>query len=180
MVVGPAFSTWWVDPPFSSLLAMARTAEAATVLNDHVPVVPSIVWRFSEDLQRWASWLKQSGAKATCVDLGTLRTRSALSWALDAIVELGELLGRSVPTLLVNGPSTPDRLHDVFAAWPGRVVPMSQHPWQLAQHGKLLNDELSASPAPGIHVNELAVLNADTFDRFVRRIAARSPVQQTA
>jgi hypothetical protein len=170
LVVGPAFSTWWPETPFASLRAIARTAEAARIIARHVPVVPSVVWRFDDDLLRWAAWLKQSGAEAVAVDLGTLKARAAWSWGLRGLAQLGELLAPNVPTLLANGPSTLSRMTDVIEAWPGVVVPMSQRPWQLARHGRALNDDFSHSKDVSLTATELMQINADMFERTVQSL----------
>lgn len=177
LVVGPAFSTWWAETPFASLRAMARTAEIARIIGRQVPIVPSVVWRFDEDLIRWAAWLKQSGAEAVAVDLGTLKARTAWSWGVRGLAQLGQLLAPNVPKLIANGPSTLPRIMDVIKAWPGIVVPMSQRPWQLARHGRALNDDFTASKDLSLTAAELMQINVDTFERIVRsllRVAARA------
>lgn len=175
MAVSPAFSTWWPDSPFASVLAMAKTAEAARVLAGYMPVVPSVVWRFREDLNRWAGWMRVSGPAAISMDLGTLRSGRAWSWATSSIEHLGELVKDDAPRLLINGPSTLSRIADVMRAWPGAVTAMSQHPFQAARHGRRLNDDLSVSLAPAIDVEELAIRNCDVFHAAVRFAGSIEP-----
>jgi len=153
---------------------MARTAEAARIIGRHVPVVPSVVWRFDEDLIRWAAWLKDSDAEAVAVDLGTLTAGAAWSWGVRGLARLGELLAPNVPKLLANGPSRVDRIKDLIEAWPGQVVPMSQRPWHLARHGRALNDDLSDSKDVSLTAAELMRINADTFERTVRSLIANA------
>ena len=169
-VVSPAFSTWWTETPFASLVAMAKTAEAARVLGQRLPVVPSVVWRFERDLDRWAAWIIEEGAEAISVDLGSLRALAGWAWGIRGIARLGELLGANCPKLLANGPSTTSRIGQVVRAWPGVVVPMSQHPWQTARNGRKLNDDLTASPAPRFDTERLTHINADVFDTAVRSL----------
>jgi hypothetical protein len=170
LVIGPAFSTWWTETPFASLRAIARTAEVARIVGHHVPVVPSVVWRFDEDLVRWAAWLTESDAEAVSVDLGSLRAKAAWRWGVRGLARLGDLLAPNVPKLLANGPSTLDRIMEVIDAWPGVVVPMSQRPWQLARHGLALNDDFSISKDFSLTMAELMQINVDMFDRTVRSL----------
>lgn len=169
-VIGPAFSTWWSDTPFASLEAMAKTAEAARIIGHDVPVVPSVVWRFEDDLIRWAAWLVEGDTEALAVDLGTLESRGEWSWGIRGLARLGELLRQNTPTLFANGPSTLARIAEVIGVWPGTVVPMSQHPWHLARHGLALENDLSASKDRTLTAAELVQINADSFDQAVRSL----------
>jgi hypothetical protein len=169
LVIGPASSTWWTYTPFASLQAMAKTAEAARLIGQHVPVVPSVVWRFDDDLVRWAAWLVEGGAEAIAVDLGSLETRAEWSWGVRGLAQLGELLRQNPPSLFANGPSTLPRITDVVGVWPGAVVPMSQRPWQLARHGFALEEDLTAAKDCALGAAELAEINIETFDRVVVR-----------
>jgi hypothetical protein len=50
LVIAPAFSLWWNDPPFESLHEMARTAEVATRLAKEIATIPTLVWRTLKDM----------------------------------------------------------------------------------------------------------------------------------
>jgi hypothetical protein len=145
-VVGPGFSTWWNWSPFESLVAMARSAWFASELARHCPTVPTVVWRTETDLIRWATWIVSERIPAIALHVGSIRGAEQWRWAMVGIARLSYELDQcdTVPHLIINGPSTIDRMTTVRAAWRGGLTFASQNPWLLAQGGKRLLDNLLA------------------------------------
>jgi hypothetical protein len=149
---------------------MARSAWFAAELSRNVPAIPSLVWRNERDLDRWAAWLLETGPEAVAVDLGTARAASSWSWALGGIAYLAERVAiGSGLRLVVNGPSTVDRLLAVREAWNSDLTFASQNPWHLAQGGKRLLATLSDTSDDRPRA-ELEDLNRETFERVAKRI----------
>jgi hypothetical protein len=167
-VLGPAFSTWWPESPYTSVAAMSKSAHAACELAKHLPTVPAIVWRHRGDLDRWAAWIASTHARAIAVDLGTLRQKHRWRWAMQHVEHLQQAcatFGWS-PLLVVSGPSRPDRMRDVVAAWKSPdIVFVSPQPYRLSIAGRILDDELIAHYAPELAVSDLLKINLAMFER---------------
>lgn len=171
LVVAPGYSTWWNDPPSESLVSMARSAEVARVLAQHLPTVPCVVWRHPDpDIERWAQWLNDSKCPAIAVDLQTHRGKLVWRWGIYGVEKLAATLNHPLPRILVNGPSSVARIRDVGAAWPGPITVMSSNPWQKATHGFVLDEDLIGHKAPELSVRELLDINMKRYEHAAARI----------
>ena len=175
--IGPAYSTWTFWSPLDTLVGMRYSTHFVRVLSRHLPTVPSVIWKTHRDLQRWADWIEATGAQAVAVDLGTFRRPWEWSFASDGVSELDEELARrsSVVRLFINGPSSIERLVELRSAWRGPMTFMSQHPWLVAQHGRILNDRLEEDQAVDAPFEELLRFNRQSFDRAVDSVIDRRP-----
>jgi hypothetical protein len=174
-VIGPGFSTWWDWTPFESLVAMARSAGVAAQLARVTPTVPTIVWRNEHDLARWAAWIRETRPGAVAVDLGTARSPARWAWALRGIACLAQQLDAGTALrLIANGPSTIDRMAAVRAAWRSDLTFASQNPWQLAQGGKRLLENLEVVP-DSVPRPELEQVNREAFERAAEQIVVAGP-----
>lgn len=138
LVVTPGFSTWWTEPPFAALHAMARSAHLASLLVRQLPTIPTIVWRFRRDLDRWAEWIIECEPPMIALDYGTLRGEDVWRWGLTGLEHLvGRLVasGCAVPRLFAVGPSTAARVSELLDTWPTAVTIASARPWLAARHG---------------------------------------------
>lgn len=172
-VVTPGFSTYWNDTPFASVVSIARSAQVAVALARHLPTIPTIVWRYHEDLDRWAAWIAAGEVETICLDLGPLAPASWFSWGLDAARYLSEAcrqIGGTTPRLLAHGPFTLERFAAVHDAWRGPVTFASQQPWSRAIHGReldaQLNNVIADVRAP---TTELLEVNAHNFEMAARQ-----------
>ena len=148
--IGPGFSTWSSHSPWESQVSIQLSNAFAVELAPHIPTVPTIVWRSSADIPRLASWIAQAKVPTIAVDAGPARsTTEWLTWCGDigqfakALVDHGELL----PTLIINGPGTTDRILSLQNLWPGSVIFLTQRPWRLATAGQALLSDLSTEIA---------------------------------
>jgi len=174
VVVTPGFSTWWADPPFAAIHAMARSAEFARSLGWQVPTVPTVVWRYLGDLDRWADWISATNAPAICVDLA-LRSVVTQEWAARGVAHLASLLAKSeevLPRLLAHGPSTANRIRGIAEAWPGNITFLSHDPYRKAIAGRRLNLDMSYALATNHRREDLVEHNARIFNVAVGRIVA--------
>jgi len=149
-VVGPAFSTWTDHSPWESVVAVAMSASMAAELSRHLPTVPSLIWRTHRDIDRQAQWLVANSVSAVALHAGSMRRVSDWRWWLDGVRHLAKQfskLNALVPHVLVNGPSTPERIAAVVAAWPGQTTFVTQQPWSCARHGRVLTTDLSEAHA---------------------------------
>lgn len=166
IAIAPGYSTWWGDPPFSALHAMARSAYFARLLARSVVAVPTVVWRYPEDLDRWAAWLSDSDCHGVCLDLA-LRSPGAQQWGIEGVRRLADALvarGGAVPRLLALGPSNVERMRPVAEAWPGQLTFLSQEPWWAAHGDRLLAADLSYTRNERrLSVESLLEANAATF-----------------
>jgi hypothetical protein len=139
LVIAPSFSTWWSDPPFEGLHEIARTAEVAARLARSIDTIPTIAWRTTRDIARWADWFSACPPAGIAVDLSTLRSQTEWAWGLQGIRELAARLGslHSTPRLVAVGPQASQRLRDVRIAWSGDLTIASKGAWQLSQAGRI-------------------------------------------
>lgn len=170
--IGPGYSTWADHTPWESMVAMAMSASVAADLAKYLPIVPTVVWRNHEDLPRWAAWIRRNGLVCIALHSGSLRTPAEWAWWCAGVNELSALLVddsvRSLPRLLVNGPSAPRRINDVRNAWPGRITYVTQHPWELAIHGKVLRVDLTEEVAArNEDPTDLLAENRRMFEAFI-------------
>lgn len=170
--IGPGYSTWADHTPWESLVAMAMSASVAVDLVKYLPTVPTVVWRTHEDLGRWAPWIRRNAPSCIAMHSGAMRTEDEWAWWCAGVTELSALLladsDLPLPRLLVNGPTAPQRLRDVRDAWPGRTTYVTQHPWELAIHGKVLLPDLTTEVAARHEdVGDLLTENRRAFEAFV-------------
>jgi len=176
-VISPCFSTWESYPPWESLLNQALTARLATELAEHLPTIPSVGWRRHEELPRWVEWLLRNQRRSFALHPATMRTQREWDWWIEGLRTMRALLasdGASPPHLFVNGPSTAQRVSEVVRVWHGDVTFLTQQPWQLALHGKVLSEDLNEVPEDrdGTVLERLRV-SATNFDHFVRTVDPR-------
>lgn len=181
VVISPAFSTWWDWSPFDSLTAMALSANFAITLAEHVPTIPTVVWRHRHDLVRWSEWIAVTGAEAIAVDLGTLRRADHWAWGMSGLAVLAEQLAMrdATPRIVVHGPSTVGRMMDVRRRWAGRLTFASQAPWLLAAQGHRMDHDLQRSPSDDDRA-ELAMANQATFANVVHQVITSLDVRRRA
>lgn len=175
--IGPGYSTWADHTPWESLVAMAMSTNVAVDLANYLPTVPTIVWRNHEDLSRWAAWIRRNNLRCIALHSGSMRTRVEWAWWCAGVRELSALLlsesAAFVPRLLVNGPTAPQRISDVRDAWPGALTYVSQHPWELAIHGKALRGDLTVEVAARDEDPTLLfVENRRAFEAFIHSVCA--------
>jgi hypothetical protein len=176
LVVAPGFSTWWGDPPFAAIHAMARSAEFARSLSRQVPTVPTVVWRYLGDLDRWADWITAMNAPALCMDVA-LRSVIAQRWAARGVAHLAFRLAKSqgvLPRLLAHGPSTLDRIRAIAEAWPGDITFLSQDPYRKAIAGLRLDPDMSYAAATERRCEDLIEHNARIFNLAAGKLVATS------
>lgn len=176
-VISPCFSTWEPYPPWESLLNQSLTARLATELASQLRTIPSLAWRRHSELARWADWLVRNEQVSFALHPATMRTRNEWEWWTSGLQSLRDLLtqsGTKSPLhLYVNGPCTAQRVTDVVRIWRGDVTFLTQQPWQLAIHGKVLSADLDEVPADSEStVSELLRVSETNFDRFVRFLEA--------
>jgi hypothetical protein len=148
--ISPGFSTWRSDSPFASRIAMLQSALMAVELGRHLPTVPTIVWRYWNDLDQWAAWIANNRIRTIAVENGSVRNDDEWLAAIDGVRYLGEALVRRpypLPRLLMSGPSTRQRITLAAAAWEGPLTIVSQTPWQLAGRRIALGPDLDTEPA---------------------------------
>lgn len=181
-VIGPGFSTWWNWSPFESLVAMTRSAWFAAAVARHLPAVPTVVWRTTRDLKRWAGWITNENLAVVAVHLGWARGDGVWRWAVSGIADLSRFLGEAGGRvhLLVNGPSTVARMEAVRAAWPGGLTFASQQPWHLAQAGKGLDEDLNPIPKDPTPRRTLEIRNHIMFSRVAGAIVDDHTATSTA
>lgn len=166
-------STRWSHSPFESLLNISHTASFAARLSDSLPTIPTVVWRSDIDLGRWAHWIGATRATHVAVDLGTLRSSSGWSWAMNGLHVLADATADSTPHLLVHGPSTLSRLHQLAGLWPADLTFMSQRPWQLGLRGKRLAADLSDTEDD--HPRDVLIeRNAEAYRKAVAAVAGNT------
>jgi hypothetical protein len=175
-VVSPGYSTWEPFPPWESLLNQALTAPIATELAGHIPTIPTVGWRRHEELPRWTDWLLRNERKSFALHAATVRTPREWEWWMMGLRTMRALLSEHdscIPHLFVNGPCTADRVASVVHVWGGDVTFLTQQPWLLALHGKVLSHELQEAPEDdGLTVLERLHASEASFERFVRTQAA--------
>jgi hypothetical protein len=137
LVIAPAFSLWWADPPYEGLHEIARTAEVAARLARHIATVPAVVWRTNTDIARWAEWLGPTSPGFIAVDFSTLKRRIEWRWAMEGLRELAVRLREHqiLPHLVAVGPSAPSRLREVRDTWLGNITIASRSVWQISRAG---------------------------------------------
>lgn len=175
LVVAPGYSTWWGDPAFSAIHSMARSAEFARTLSRYVPTVPTVVWQYPGDLDRWADWIAEYDAPSICMDLA-LRPGREQRWGIAGVMHLAARLSHlqpELPRLLAHGPSTADRISAVAEAWPGEITFLSHYPWRLAIAGRRLGSDMSCCNTNDSRDERLLEHNASMFNMAVRSIVDR-------
>lgn len=174
-VIAPGFSTWWNWSPFDALIAIARSAHFAEVLARHLPTVPTVVWRTDADIYRWSAWIAARQIPTIALHLGSIRGPEAWACAASGIARLSQDLERrgSCAHLIVNGPSTIERMATIRECWRSGLTFASQNPWMLAQGGKRLGEDLLAA-VDAADRRELECANRATFARVARAVVHRS------
>jgi hypothetical protein len=146
----------------------------AADLSRHLPSVPTLVWRNHEDLGRLAAWVGENGLGQVALHPGALRAPDEWAWWVSGVAQLHDALSPAIPRLLVTGPCTTERIGAVLDTWPGEITFVTQHPWELAIHGKALlpdlDDERAARDEP---VDELFQANCRTFELAIASQHAR-------
>ena len=148
-----------------------RSAHIAAELARRLPTVPTIVWRYWQDLEQWAAWIGHHHIEVVAVDIGLNHGRLTWDWTRDGIRYLAQCLGQAhhPVRLLVSGASSPTRIEQMAEAWPGPITFASQRPWLAAVHGHTLLRDLSEEPAAcSTTTVELLTENAATFRAVVR------------
>lgn len=165
LVISPAFSMWWGDPPFHGLHEIARTARMAARLARNLDTIPSIVWRTSMDLDRWVDWLSRPSPAGVAVDLSTLTRRREWRWALRSLAHLskGFLRSGKCPALVAIGPSAGRKVRDLRAAWPTAITVGSRNIWQMSRAGVALNQDGSREKLEDFNFEKLLEKNAATL-----------------
>ncbi len=139
LVAGMNYSVYGDQPRFEHLLNLKRSALAAERLAAAgVPAVPSVYWWRQADLDRWLEWIQATRIPMVAVNAQTFRTPADRDILFHGLAYLGCRLPGGV-TVLVSGLSRPDRVRIVRRMLP-RVIFASQHPWQMAWHGRVLGD----------------------------------------
>jgi hypothetical protein len=167
LVIAPAFSLWWPDPPFEGLHEMARTAALAALLAPHVDTIPAVAWRTPTDIARWTDWLAASPPGAVAVDLSTLRRHDyQWQWAMDGVESLADRLSRVGirPRLVAVGPFAPRKLRDIRIAWPHPLTIASRAVWQLARAGMLIELRGQRSQSSDLDFEDLLASNVATME----------------
>lgn len=166
--IGPGFSTWADHTPWQSLVATAMSVSVAADLSRHLPTVPTLVWRNHEDLDRWAAWVGEHDLGQIALHPGALRGLEEWTWWMDGLARLRSCLSDPSPRLAVTGPCVPERIRAVLDIWGTGVTYVTQHPWELAIHGKALQSDLSYEPAASDEpASQLFEANCATFSDFV-------------
>jgi hypothetical protein len=151
------------------------SAHASAALANHLAVVPNLVWLYNADLDRWRGWITDSGINTVSLDFGSLRSGEDWCWALKGVEYLNagfERMKEATPRLVVNGPSTVERIKSLVDTWSNTVTIASQKPWLLAKHGfRLLPGLGSEKASMSQSKNELVVANADVFETEVARLS---------
>lgn len=102
----------------------------------------------------------------------TMRTQCEWDWWIEGLRAMRALLasdGASPPHLFVNGPCTAHRVSEVVRVWHGDLTFLTQQPWQLALHGKVLSEELEEVPDDGVlTVLERLHISETNFDHYVQ------------
>lgn len=175
--ISPSYSTWADHPPWESLMSEALTAAIATEIDQHLPTIPSIVWRAHEELDRWASWIIDSNRRAIALHSGPLRQDSEWAWWLLGIERLrSHFSDTAMPHLYVNGPSTKPRLADVIDIWGTQVTFLTQHPFIAAVRHNVLDEAFIRTPdLDDRPPKQLLAANHERVARFLRNEFARRP-----
>jgi hypothetical protein len=169
LAVAPGFSTWFEDPPYAGIVAVARTASSAFSIARQLPTIPTVVWRTDFDIHRQITWLgSTTPPRWISIDLG-VRDRSEFNWLVEGVKRIaGEFQARGpCPSLIAYGPGTLYRIRLVQDAWPESVVIASQMPYLVSTSGHRLTEELVRLEAPEYTHSELIQLNAATFEHAV-------------
>jgi hypothetical protein len=139
LVLAPNYSMYGSQPRAEHLLNFRRNLLIAAELDGlGVPAVPNIYWFRKEDLDRYISWMGDVTPAAIAVNLQTFRTEA--DWEEMALPGLTYLsLGMPEATRLVaTGTSRADRIADLGALFPDRLILVSQNPLQYARHGAVM------------------------------------------
>lgn len=175
-VVAPAFSNWDDFSPADALLNLARTGEAAKVLNESIPAIPTIVGRTRTDAKRWAEFLAVSDSPAVALHTSTHRFdfewSEFMTWVNALQEEFIALNYR--PHLLVCGPSTIPRIFSIGCAWEGPLTLMSEMPYQVGRSGRIL-DELLTRRSSTLPKHDLIESNAALMSEVVGQLLDRAP-----
>jgi hypothetical protein len=142
----------------------------AADLSRHLPTMPTLVWRDHEELGRLALWVRENAVRHIALHPGALRGAEEWSWWLGGLTRLRDLLAAAtpMPLLAVTGPCAADRVVHVLNAWPVDVTFVTQHPWELAIHGKALRPDLGDERAARDEsVKELFQANCSMFHDYV-------------
>lgn len=115
-----------------------------------------------------AAWVGDNSLGQIALHPGALRGADEWAWWISGVAQLRDALSPVAPRLLVTGPCTTDRIRAVLDTWDNSVTFVTQHPWELAIHGKALlpdlDDERAASDES---VEELFQANCETFKEAV-------------
>jgi hypothetical protein len=123
LVVAPSYSKWTPRPRTEFLVAAKRSLATFQALQDvGVPAIPRLMWELDHDVQRAAVWLHDNPVVETVgLDLQTYRREKEWRDQLDGLALLDRLTGHRL-RYVINGPTTIDRMADVFdAVTPRRV-----------------------------------------------------------
>lgn len=163
-VIAPAYSTWWRGTPLEGLVSLSRSMSMVRILSRHVPVIPTIGWRTGKDIERWCEWLQVGLAPSVAVHLGN-RSEKAWRWNLLGIQRMRTLFPPDTH-LVAIGPSTKKRIGTLSKIWGPKISVLSHRPWQVAQQGQTLTDELAVEPASSSKF-KIEIAN-DNAERFLR------------
>lgn len=143
VVIAPGYSTWQDFTPDTNLLHMALSARAYVDLVQHLPTIPTVVWRYPADLGRWLTWLLDIDAEAFCVDCGQRDEEhwQATCQSLDWLYGELQAAGRD-PRLVLRGKETLPRLKAARAIWPGPFTLLTRGASVAASAGKVAGPSL--------------------------------------
>jgi hypothetical protein len=144
LVVAPAWSIYDDDPRMEHLFAIRQSIQTAVALSARQPVVPTLHWYRSHDLDRQLSWARASRARAVAIDCSTLpgrlrwlEVRAAMAYVRAALPGI---------QLHVQGPASRDRLQDLARL--GATTIYTRRPAALARARRVLDADLRDRPGP--------------------------------
>jgi hypothetical protein len=144
-VVAPSYSIWLPRPRTELLYNLKRSLIVFHALQQlHVPAIPRVAWVIEHDARRGARWATNPLLNVVAVDLMTFRTSADWRRQMDGLALFDRLTGENL-RYLINGPSTLDRVADVYCsvsagrvcitnatlAPPGQDDDEAMHPGQL-------------------------------------------------
>lgn len=171
--ITPAYSTYWAGTPLEGLVSLRRTLTMAQLLQEHLPVVPTIPWRTGRDLERACEWLNAARVRTIAVHLGGRLERS-WRWHLKGVEIIRRLLPHDDLRLVAIGPSKVQRIGELAMLWGPQLTIASQKPWLAGQNGRALDDGLTV--VQGVEMKtreELLMENANTLAKVVEQFVKR-------
>ena len=141
LVLAPNYSMYGNQPRTEHLLNFRRNLLiAAELAAAGVPAVPNLYWFRKEDLDRYLSWVDDTGPAAVAVNLQTFRTEE--DWQTMALPGLA-YLALGLPAALavvVAGSSRADRIATLLELFGERLHLVSQNAQAYARHGAAMTE----------------------------------------